>query len=77
MAARSGHGPIIGVEVRSSRHGYSLFLRTANRLSPIRLGRRVRRWPDLDRAVAFLVAHYGVLPIRLRLRGERRSRRVD
>lgn len=63
--------PILGVDVRITRDGYSLLLRSESRASPVREGRRIRRWPDLDRALAFLVAHYGVLPIRLRLRGRK------
>jgi hypothetical protein len=59
---------ITDAEVRFNRNGYSLLLRSGGRLSPVREDRRVRRWPDLDRAMAFLVEHYGVLPVRLRLR---------
>ncbi|TKR30112.1 hypothetical protein FCE95_08175 [Luteimonas gilva] len=73
MAARprSDRRPVSDAEVRFNRNGYSLLLRSEGRLSPVREGRRVRRWPDLDRAIAFLVKHYGALPVRLRLRGTR------
>lgn len=65
------HGPIIAVDVRLDRDGYNLVLRSERGVSPVREGRRIRRWPDLDCALAFLVAHYGVLPIRLRLHGRK------
>lgn len=65
------YGPIIGVDVRLERDGYSMVLLRESRGSPVREGRRIRHWPDLDCALAYLVTHYGVLPIRLRLRGRK------
>lgn len=64
-------GPIVAVDVCLDRDGYRLVLRSECGVSPIREGRRIRRWSDLDCALAFLVAHYGVLPIRLRLCGRK------
>lgn len=66
-------GPIIGVDVRLGHGGYYLVLRREERAEPVRDGRLVRRWLDLDHALNFLVTHYGGLPIRLQLRGTKRA----
>lgn len=64
---------ITGADVHAHPDGYSVVLHSGAFAWAVRDGRRVRRWRSLERALAHLVSHYGVLSVRLQFHAERCS----